>query len=274
MTAKKSNEETKAPELKDVVETTKKPNYFMELNAVDCSGKVEKKNGLTYLSWAWAWGELKKRYPASYYTIYENENGYNYFTDGRTCWVKTGVTVVFNSAAYVSEGGITIGSPLSIEHIEYLPIMDYKNNSIPLERVTSFDVNKAIQRSLTKAVARHGLGLYIYAGEDLPEDAKESSEATTTPAVVTTPAVATAKEPAETTTKKKKPNPIRAELVELCKSFPDKLNLTELAKEYKLNNDAPDENFKKALDYAKFCLRLDDSGIDYSGLESGYPEEV
>ena len=265
MTAKKSNEETKAPELKDVVETTKRPNYFMELNSVDCSGKVEKKNGLTYLSWAWAWGELKKRYPASYYTIYENENGYNYFTDGRTCWVKTGVTVVFNSVA------ITIGSPFSIEHIEYLPIMDYKNNSIPLERVTSFDVNKAIQRSLTKAVARHGLGLYIYAGEDLPEGEAKSTDAVATP----DPAKATtaAKAPAKATAKKT-PNPIRAELVELCKSFPDKLNLTELAKEYKLNNDAPDENFKKALDYAKFCLRLDDSGVDYSGLESGYPEEV
>lgn len=258
MTAKKSNEETKAPELKDVVETTKKPNYFMELNAVDCSGKVEKKNGLTYLSWAWAWGELKKRYPASYYTIYENENGYNYFTDGRTCWVKTGVTVLVDSPEI-----------FSLEHIEYLPIMDFKNNSIPLERVTSFDVNKAIQRSLTKAVARHGLGLYIYAGEDLPEGESKSNEVVAT----TTPAVVTAKAPAKTTAKKT-PNPIRAELVELCKSFPDKLNLTELAKEYKLNNDAPDENFKKALDYAKFCLRLDDSGIDYSGLESGYPEEV
>ena len=92
--------------------------------------------------------------------------------------------------------------------------------------------------------------------------AKATLEATTTPAVVT------AKAPAETTAKKT-PNPIRAELVELCKSFPDKLNLTELAKEYKLNNDAPDENFKKALDYAKFCLRLDASGI-----ETGYPEEV
>ena len=48
--------------------------------------------------------------------------------------------------------------------------MDFRNNSIPLEKVTSFDVNKTIQRSLTKAVARHGLGLYVYAGEDLPED--------------------------------------------------------------------------------------------------------
>ena len=54
-------------------------------------------------------------------------------------------------------------------HIEYLPIMDYKNKSISLENVTSFDVNKSIQRSLTKALARHGLGLYLYTGEDLPE---------------------------------------------------------------------------------------------------------
>ncbi len=56
-----------------------------------------------------------------------------------------------------------------LEHIEYLPIMDYRNKSIPLENVTSFDVNKSIQRSLTKALARHGLGLYLYSGEDLPE---------------------------------------------------------------------------------------------------------
>ena len=66
-------------------------------------------------------------------------------------WVKTGVTI---------EG---------MEHIEYLPVMDNRNNSIPADKVTSMDVNKAIQRSLTKAAARHGLGLYIYAGEDLPE---------------------------------------------------------------------------------------------------------
>ena len=57
-----------------------------------------------------------------------------------------------------------------IEHIEYLPIMDVYNKSIPVDRITSFDVNKSIQRSLTKACARHGLGLYIYAGEDLPEE--------------------------------------------------------------------------------------------------------
>lgn len=130
-------------------------SVFEVLNAIDCSEHIEKKNGLTYLSWAWAWQILKKHYPASTYTIYEDAMGRNFHTDGRTCWVKTGVCV---------EG---------IEHIEYLPVMDFRNASILLDKVTSFDVNKAIQRSLTKAVARHGLGLYIYAGEDLPDAADE-----------------------------------------------------------------------------------------------------
>lgn len=133
-------------------------NYFKVLNAIDVNDKVEKKNGLTYLSWAWAWGEVKKFDPFANYKVYETIDGINYFNDGRTGWVKTGVIVN------------------GIEHIEYLPIMDYKNKSIPLEQITSFDVNKTIQRSLTKAVARHGLGLYIYAGEDLPESEEEKAE--------------------------------------------------------------------------------------------------
>ena len=117
--------------------------------------KGEGRNALTYLSWAWAWAEVKDAYPESYYTVYENADGWCYFTDGRTCWVKTGVTIVDGDH--------------SVEMIEYLPIMNFANKSIPLKDVTSYDVNKTIQRSLTKACARHGLGLYIYAGEDLPE---------------------------------------------------------------------------------------------------------
>ena len=132
-------------------------NYFVTLNSINVNDKTEKKNGLTYLSWAYAWGEVKKIFPESTYTIYENANGLFYHTDGKTCWVKTGVTVN------------------GIEHIEYLPVMDYRNKSIPVDQVTSFDVNKAIQRSLTKAVARHGLGLCVYAGEDIPEDGKEEA---------------------------------------------------------------------------------------------------
>lgn len=134
-------------------------NYFSLLNGINVNDKTEQKGELTYLSWAWAWGEVKKLFPDATYTIYENDKGWNYHTDGKTCWVKTGVTVN------------------GIEHIEYLPVMDHRNNSIYADKVTSFDVNKAIQRSLTKAVARHGLGLYIYAGEDLPECDRADEEA-------------------------------------------------------------------------------------------------
>ena len=130
-------------------------SVFEVLNKVNVGDHTEKKGNLTYLSWAWAWAEVKKRFPEAFYTIYENAQGFNYHTDGKTCWVKTGVTIN------------------GLEHIEYLPVMDFNNRSISADKVTSFDVNKAIQRSLTKAAARHGLGLYIYAGEDLPEGEAE-----------------------------------------------------------------------------------------------------
>lgn len=134
-------------------------NYFEQLFTVNVSDKIEKKNGLSYVSWSYAWGELKKLHPDATYTVYENEAGWMYHTDGQTCWVKVGVTVN------------------GLEHIEYLPIMDFKNKSIPVEQVTSMDANKAVQRALTKAIARHGLGLYVYAGEDLPEvSAEEKAE--------------------------------------------------------------------------------------------------
>ena len=133
-------------------------SIFSTLNNVNVNENVEKKNGLSYLPWAWAWTEVKRYYPNATYTVYKRPDGVNYWTDGRTCWVETGVTI---------EG---------LEHIEMLPVMDYKNCAIPLESVTSTDVNKAIQRSLTKAAARHGLGLYIYAGEDLPECEREEGQ--------------------------------------------------------------------------------------------------
>ena len=132
-------------------------NYFAELYGVDVSDKIDKKNNLSYLSWAWAWAELKKKHPDAFFTVYENKDGWNYHTDGRTAWDKTGVTVK------------------GLEHIEYLPVMNYQNKSIPYASVTSYDVNKSIQRSLTKAIGRHGLGLCLYAGEDLPDEAATES---------------------------------------------------------------------------------------------------
>ena len=136
-----------------------KKSTFAVLNPIDCNDKTEKKNGLTYLSWAWGWQIAKTYFPDATYTIYENAAGWNYHTDGRTAWVKTGVTI--NGQ----------------EYIEMLPVMDMRNRSIPVDSLTSFDVNKAIQRSLTKALARHGLGLYIYAGEDLPDAADDEARA-------------------------------------------------------------------------------------------------
>lgn len=143
----------------DVVEEKVK-SIFDTLNEVDVSNRIEKKQNLSYLSWSWAWAEVKKRYPDTTYTIYEREaiiddrgnvSLVNYFTDGNTAWVKVGVTI----------GGI--------EYIEELPVMDLRNNSLPLVQVNSMNVNKTIKRCLTKALALHGLGLYIYSGEDLPD---------------------------------------------------------------------------------------------------------
>jgi len=133
----------------------KKLNYFEELNNINVQDKIEKKGNLSYLSWAFAWEQLKIKHPKAKYKVYERDNGINYWTDDRTAWVKVSVTVD------------------DIEHIEYLPIMDYKNKSISVNQVSSFNVNTSIQRAITKAIARHGLGLYIYAGEDIPSAEKD-----------------------------------------------------------------------------------------------------
>jgi len=131
---------------------------FETLNKIDVNEHTEQKGNLTYLSWAWAWQVTKANFPNAAYVVYENELGFNYHTDGNTAWVKVGVRIEDQ------------------EHIEYLPVMDFKNKSIPKDQVTSFHVNTAIQRALTKAIARHGLGLYIYAGEDIPSDNPSSQK--------------------------------------------------------------------------------------------------
>ena len=148
-------------------------NYFKQLYDIDVNDKKKQKNGLSYLSWAACWSEVKKLFPDATFKIYEQlikiteksegmeierEIERPWFDDGNTGWVKTGVIIN------------------GIEHIEELPIMDFKNKSIEASKITSADANKSIQRSLTKACARHGLGLYIYEGEDLPEESKEQSK--------------------------------------------------------------------------------------------------
>lgn len=149
-----------------------KKSTFDTLYNVDVSKKIEKKGSLDYLSWATAWAEVKKIYPNVTYKVYENEAyGINYFHDGKYAYVKVGVTI---------EG---------LEHINYLPVMDYRNKSIPMDKLTSMDVNTATQRCLTKAIALHGLGLSIYNGEDISKDVVEVVEAK--PKAKTTKAKAT-----------------------------------------------------------------------------------
>lgn len=142
-------------------------SVFQKLSEVPIKDKVERKNNMDYLSWAYAWSLLKQNYPTAQRIVYEDpQTGWNYFTDGRTAWVKVGVVV---------EGQ---------EHIDYLPIMDFRNNAIPVDKVNQFEVNKAIQRSTAKAIAMHGLGLQLWTGEDLPSQSAPNTatqEKTDTP---------------------------------------------------------------------------------------------
>ena len=113
-----------------------KQSVFKVLSSVNVKDKIERKGNLDYLSWANAWAILKLHYPDAQRKVYEHDaTGFNYFTDGRSAYVKVGITV---------DG---------IEHIDYLPIMDFRNNAIPVDKVTAMDVNKAIQRSTAKAIA-------------------------------------------------------------------------------------------------------------------------
>ena len=129
---------------------------FQELYKIDVSDKTEKKGNLTYLSWPWAWAEFKKVYPEANYQV-KTFDGVPYVHDSDTGYI------VFTS---VTAGGITYDM--------WLPVMDARNKA--LKTADMFDINKAIMRCLTKNLAMFGLGLYIYAGEDLPEGAEEEPE--------------------------------------------------------------------------------------------------
>ena len=144
----------------DVIKLVDK-DYFKKLQKVKCN--TETKNNLLYVTWAEAWEKLKEIYPESNYIVYESESGMPYFYDNTGGFVKVGVTVS------------------NIKHIVYLPIMDYANDPMKTKEYdiprkdgtkktvkvfTSFNINTAIQRALTKAIAMHGLGIRIYRGED------------------------------------------------------------------------------------------------------------
>lgn len=126
---------------------------FTSLNGLNVNDVTEKKGGLTYLSWAWAWAEFKKICPDATYEVVKQENGLPYVVDPETGYM------VFTR---VTAAGIT--------HEMWLPVMNHQNKALKPPAADMFVINKTIMRCLTKNLAMFGLGLYIYAGEDLPEE--------------------------------------------------------------------------------------------------------
>lgn len=236
MTAKKTDEVSVPAEIK-----TRIYSSFEKLNGVNVNEHTEKKNGLTYLSWSWAWSEFKKAFPEAQYEVVKFD-GIPYVYDEKT--------------------GYMVYTRVTADNITYemwLPVMDSGNNAMksePYEIKTKYktitvaaatmtDVNKTIMRCLVKNLAMFGLGLYIYSGEDLPEEeAKDTTKAA--PDNVAQPT----KDQASTKpTTASKPSSVRKELVDFCSE--NQINLQVVAKMFKLNNSASEESFTKALQYCK-----------------------
>lgn len=145
-------------------------NYFAILNALDVSQHLEKKGGFSYLSWPYAVAQLRLADPTATWTVVRS-NGLPYLACDAGVFVEVAVTVQ----------GVTLS--------QIHPVLDGRNR--PLIAPNSFDINTSIQRALVKAIALHGLGLYVYAGEDLPvssvADAANDQTATPAPSVKVTP---------------------------------------------------------------------------------------
>ena len=151
---------------------------FNALKNLDLSNKCEKRDQLTYLSWANAWSEFKAAYPSATYEILKNENGLPYFSDP-----NLGI-MVFTS--------VTVDD---VTHQMWLPVMDSKNKTMKLQPYTysvwdnykkayvektvqaasMFDINKTLMRCLVKNLAMFGVGLYIFQGDDLPEKSTDDT---------------------------------------------------------------------------------------------------
>jgi hypothetical protein len=127
-----------------------------ELLKKNVNEHTEKKNNLTYLSWAWAWAEALKA---------DANASYKIEMFGDKCFMD------INGTAMVFVTVTMFGKPMTCQ----LPVMDYRNKAIP--NPDGFAVNTAIMRCMTKALSLHGLGLYIYAGEDLPEEDEPKADA-------------------------------------------------------------------------------------------------
>ena len=138
----------------------KKQTTFEKLSAINVNAKVDKKSNLTYLSWAWAWSETKKACPDATYKIKETE-----YDDALGFMCHTEVTI--DGETLEMWLPVLDGANKSMKKTSYKYTTKYGEKSV--EAATSFDVNKTLMRCLVKNLAMFGTGIYIYAGEDLPD---------------------------------------------------------------------------------------------------------
>ncbi len=148
-------------------------DVFKKLNAINVNENTEKKNGLTYLSWAWAWTELKKVYPDATYQIRQFDGKPYLYDENLGYMVMTEMTV--DGITHEMWLPVMDGANKAMKDHEYTVATKYKE--ITVNAATMFDINTAIMRCLTKNISMFGLGLYIYAGEDLPQAEEEQKKA-------------------------------------------------------------------------------------------------
>ncbi len=153
----------------------KNDSIFEILSNVNVGSHIEKKNGLSYLSWPYAWAEVKKIFPNSTYKIkLFGEKSLPYVYDENTGYmVFTSVTI--DDITHEMWLPVMDGANKTMKSVKYTYDTKYRKN-IPVEAATMFDINKTIMRCLVKNLSMFGLGLYIYAGEDIPESEKETDE--------------------------------------------------------------------------------------------------
>lgn len=133
-------------------------SIFQTLSEVDITEHIKKKNNIMYLPWSKAWMVIKTIYPKAEFRVMQSAGGNRYHTDGKTAWVETCLTI----------GDAT--------EREALAVMDYKNASIPLDKLTSADVENSIKRCFVKNAALFGLGLSLWTGEEISGAAKRKKE--------------------------------------------------------------------------------------------------
>ena len=149
-----------------MTETKKELSIFEKLCEIDCSKYIEKKNGLSYLSWTYAWKEFKKVYPDAVYEIVHWEGHPYLFDENLGYMVETKITAGGETRSMWLP--VMNGANKAMKHLPY-QLKTASGKAINVEAATMFDINSSIMRCLVKNIAMFGLGLYIYAGEDLPE---------------------------------------------------------------------------------------------------------